>query len=149
MSVTILVLADVTRRWTESLVLEYARRATPPDGDVDETAAAILVDADSEALSYLSGRYPGDVLTEAALVGAAVLKQHTAALAMYQLASRIHDQVDVKIINARVDAIAWLRDVAAGRASLGLTTAPAYDITRPEILSARTADDLVMEEALD
>lgn len=107
--------ADLQAAFGDDEIIQLTDRATPPTGEIDAAVVTrVLEAADAEIDSYLASRY-------ALPLGSTpnILRDCAADLARY----RLHDRGAPEIVEANYKArIAWLRDVAAGRASLGAAT---------------------------
>lgn len=103
---------DLETAFGSSEIEQLTDRAIPPAGAIDATVVARAIDAaDGEIDSYLATRYSLPLATVPN-----VLRDCAADIARY----RLHDRGAPEIVEANYKArIAWLRDVAAGRASLG------------------------------
>jgi phage gp36-like protein len=95
-------------------------------GGSEAAAEAAITAAEAEVTSYLLGRYRQTLPT---LPGAApdVLKAKVAVLAHRHLTRQPSPSLEAE----HSQALTWLRDVAAGRASLDLAAAPPADNTAP------------------
>lgn len=107
--------ADMTAAFGEAELIQLTDRAIPPAGTVDVAVLGRALDAaDAEMDSYLAARY---ALPLADIPP--VLRDCAADIARY----RLHDRGAPKIVEDNYTArIRWLRDVSAGRASLGAAT---------------------------
>ena len=105
--------ANLVDRFGETELVQLTDRATPPAGTIDATVVTrALTDADNKINSYLAARYtlPFASVPE-------ILLQLACDIARYYL---YEDRV-TEIVQKRYDnAIAQLRDISAGKASLGL-----------------------------
>jgi phage gp36-like protein len=100
--------ADVTTAIGAAMLLTVADYNS--DGTLDTTSiTAALEQATSLADSYLTAHLPLSSVP-------AILTRHVVAIAVYLLAS---NQTTEDIRRAYADALAWLKDIAAGTASLG------------------------------
>lgn len=106
-------MAYATRAQIESRYgLDELRQVTDRDGtgvEDDDRILAALDDASAEADSYIGARYDIPVTTSPRLV------QVTCAIARYRLHE---DRATEQIRQDYEDAVKWLRDVAAGKATL-------------------------------
>lgn len=103
--------SDMVRLYTEAVLAAL----TDPSGDgaVDEAALTrTLVEASAEIDTYLAGRYALPMATVPE-----VLVNKACVIARYLLDGQNGDDI---VRNRYRDAIAWLKDVGAGKASLGL-----------------------------
>jgi phage gp36-like protein len=120
---------------------EILRLAGGSETAVDEAITA----AEAEAVSYIIGRYRQTLPT---LPGATppVLKAKVAVLAHRRLSRQPSPSLETEA----KDAITWLRDVAAGRASLDLAEAPPVDNTSPSaLISSPTGPGMRREDLED
>lgn len=119
--------ADLIARYGED---ELTRLTAAPDADpyvVDEAKAAVaLADASATIDSYLRPRYrlPLAIVPE-------ILRRDTCALARYELHHGSDRTPTDQVKAARDEVMAWLRDVAAGRAQLDLDAAGADEPEAP------------------
>lgn len=113
-------LDDLAERTSTEELIRLTDRATPPAGVIDVARVTQVLDgASALADSYLAARYPIPAASTPALRDAVI---SIARADLYT--STIPD----KVAADRQTAIAWLRDVAAGRAVLpgqASATAPA------------------------
>jgi len=105
------------------------------DGDLDDDVlATAIADADAIIDSYLAPRYALPLAQ--ALIDASPLARVAGDIARYALYTA---EAPDEVRNRHADALRWLRDVQAGRASLGrqdtVDTAPGT-ITRDQGVSA-------------
>lgn len=104
---------DLIDRIGEQVLIQLTDRADPPARLIDETVLAqALGDAEAEVNAYLAGKFPLP-LANVPLV----LTRITTDLVRYLLHGA---NVTPEIRDRYRDAITFLRDVAAGRATLGL-----------------------------
>jgi phage gp36-like protein len=129
--------ADLVTRYGEREILQATDKANPPAGAIDAaTVAGALADADALVDSYLGNRYAVPLATTPARV-----VDLACVIARY----RLHEaRATDRMRRDYEDAIAFLRDVAAGRAMLpgvseptvatedGLATAAAV-VRAPEV----------------
>jgi phage gp36-like protein len=107
---------DFIARYGEDELRQITDMATPPGDTIDDAViAARLDDADAEINSYLAAR----VDTPVAPVPHRV-KQVACVIARYLL---WRDHASERVRQDYADAIAWLKDVAAGKAAIGDTGA--------------------------
>ena len=101
---------DLIDRYGEAELVALTDRAGEDEIDADVVARA-LADAEAEINSYLSARYVVPLSTVPQIVVARVCE-----VARYYL----HEEHATETVKARYDAaVRWVRDVAAGKASLG------------------------------
>ena len=105
--------ADLVTAFGEAELIQLTDRADPPVGTVDAAIVARALEAaDGEIDSYLAGRYSIPLASVPA-----ILRDCAVDIARY----RLHDRgVPDRVKDAYKDRIAWLRDVAAGRATIGV-----------------------------
>ena len=122
--------ADMVKRFGEPELLHLTDAGRTGSIDANIMTMA-LDDATSEVESYLSG-----VLSEALTAPPAIIISVTCDIARYRLYAGIGGQTE-QVKERYDDAVRWLRDVAAGKAKLGIasTTTPA---TSGIACSART-----------
>lgn len=110
---TYAVQSDLVTAFGSDELVQLTDRADPPTGTIDATIVARALEAaDGEIDSYLAGRYSLPLASVPA-----ILRDCAADIARY----RLHDRgVPDRVKDAYKDRISWLRDVAAGRANLGL-----------------------------
>jgi phage gp36-like protein len=134
---------ELDERWGAPRLLDLVRVG---DGGHDEARIdQALTDAEAEAVSYLSGRYP-DQLPTTPDATPPVLKARVADLALHQLRRLTGHRASDQELDAYLGAVRWLRDVQAGRANLDLPGAPAADRTRGDVLLAKLPGDAVFAE---
>lgn len=104
---------DLVTAFGEGELIQLTDRADPPAGTVDAAIVTRALEAaDGEIDSYLATRYSLPLITVPV-----ILRDCAADIARY----RLHDRgVPDRVKDAYEKRIAWLRDVAAGRASIGL-----------------------------
>jgi phage gp36-like protein len=114
--------ADLTARYGEREIQQATDKANPPAGAIDADAVAkALADADALVDSYLGNRYA--VPLEAATARVVDL---ACVIARY----RIHEaRATERMRRDYDDAIAFLRDVSAGRAMLPGVSEPTVSDT--------------------
>lgn len=107
---------DLIERFGETELIQLTDRAEPPSGAIDAAVIArALADADDQINAYLAARYTVPMSPAPKL-----LTRLAADLARYAL---YEDRV-TEIVRQRFDAaIAQLKDIAAGKASLGVDAA--------------------------
>lgn len=110
---TYAVQADMVTALGEDELIQLTDRADPPVGAIDTgVLTRALEAADGEIDSYLASRYTLPLASVPV-----ILRDCAIDIARY----RLHDRgVPDRVKDAYKDRIAWLRDVAAGRASVGL-----------------------------
>lgn len=115
---TYATLADLTTLVGEAELVRLTDRADPPGGQIDTAVVdRALRAADGEIDSYIGARYSLPLATVPE-----VLKDKACDIAFYKL----HTVTLPEDVAKRYDdAIAWLKSIAAGRASLGVDEAPA------------------------
>ena len=106
-------------------------------GTVDEAR----VTAEIAKADALIDSYCGQVATVPFTVTPAVIKQHSITIAIYFLFSRRSSVPEVRKQNYN-DAIAHLKDIAAGKASLPI---PGEDSGDDEIQTGRSDDDRIFK----
>lgn len=107
--------ADMVTAYGEAEMIDLTDRADPPVGSIDAAVMTrALETADGEIDSYLAARYALPLATVPV-----ILRDCAADIARYRLHERGTPERVEKAYAARV---AWLRDVAAGRATLGTGT---------------------------
>ncbi len=107
-------LADLEQRYGARRLIELTDRAEPPAGEPDAAAiAAAIADAGELIDSYLRPvmRLPLDPVPPR-------LRRVACEIAIYQLHGEEAGK-DSKTASDYRDAVAWLRDLAAGKATLG------------------------------
>jgi len=104
--------ADMTTRFGEQEMIQLTDRTMPPAGIID-TAVLDMAIADANGLidTYIKTRYPQPLASVPE-----PLKRKAADIARYYLHD---DNVPDPVMNAYKAALGFLKDVAAGRASLG------------------------------
>lgn len=111
-------------------LIQLTDRDTPPLNVIDDTVLTrALQAADGEIDSYIGGRYSLPLA-----IVPTILRDAAIDIARY----RLHDRGASDLVTDNYKGrIAWLRDVAAGKASLGLPLAstPASGIGAPEMTS--------------
>lgn len=131
--------------------LEQLQRLASDEAGQLDTARVdqAIADAESEVTSYLAGRYGGDLPATPANASDA-LKRLVADLVPYHLAKGA-PHVAEALLEEHGRAIAALRDIARGLASLDLPAAPATDTTEPRVAVKRPASDakLTLETLVD
>ena len=113
---------DIVDLYGADFLLLIARRGDENDLSGPLTSAAIddaLAQASSQADSYIGARYPVPVRPVPMVLQRAVID-----MACHQLAATA-DVMTEQIRQRYEDALAWLKDVAAGRAALGTDEAGA------------------------
>lgn len=120
--------ADMVLALGEDELIQLTDRAEPPVGAIDAIVLArALSAADGEIDSYLAARYRLPLASVPV-----ILRDCATDIARY----RLHDRgLPDRVRDTYKDRIAWLRDVAAGKASVGLA---------PEALTPNTAGLPVM-----
>lgn len=110
---TYAVQADMVAALGEDELIQLTDRADPPVGAIDATVLARALDAaDGEIDSYLASRYTLPLASVPV-----ILRDCAVDIARY----RLHDRgVPDRVKDEYKNRIAWLRDVAAGKASVGL-----------------------------
>lgn len=104
--------ADLEARYGAREILQLSDRANPPAGVVDAAVvAAALGDADAVVDSYLGNRYTVPITTPAP----ARVVDLSCVLARYRL---MEQRATERARKDYEDAIAFLRDVSAGRAKI-------------------------------
>ncbi len=103
---------DLVDRFGDAELKQLTDRVNGATIDATVVAAA-LADADAEIDSYLVQRY-----TLPLSVTPDVLKRVACEVARYRLYSNQSAEASETVRNNYKDAVAWLRDVAAGRANL-------------------------------
>ena len=131
---------DLIDRFGESEVIALTDRSDPPAGAVDAAVAALaLSDADSEIDVYVGRRYtlPLEPVPT-------VLVRVACDIARY----RLSDDADVlteEVSNRYNGALRLLRDLAAGKATLGVAAPPVLDSPRvnaqPRVFTRETLAD--------
>lgn len=109
------VQADMVAALGEDELIQLTDRASPPVGAIDAAVLTRALDAaDGEIDSYLASRYSLPLATTPT-----ILRDCACDIARY----RLHDRGVSELVKDNYKArIAWLRDVAAGKASLGGAT---------------------------
>lgn len=107
--------ADLVTAFGDDEVIQLSDRATPPAGEIDAAVVTRALEAaDGEIDSYLASRYTLPLASTPS-----ILRDCAADIARY----RLHDRGVPDIVADNYKArVAWLRDVATGRASLGAAT---------------------------
>lgn len=111
---------DIADLYGEDFLLLVAERGGEGDLAGPATAAAIAdacAQASSEADSYIGARFPVPVAP-----APRALQIHVINMAVHHLAATA-DRMTEQIRQRYEDAIGWLKDIAAGRASLGTADA--------------------------
>lgn len=111
-------LSDLLSAHSEQALIDLTDRADPPTGQIDSgVVAAAIAGAAAEVDSYIGQRYTVPLTDPApAAVADAAL-----TIAWYRLHTDRAADKDLRI--RYEDAVRWLRDVSAGRASLpGIAT---------------------------
>lgn len=105
--------ADLVTAFGEDELVQLTDRADPPAGTLDAAIVTRALEAaDGEIDSYLATRYSLPLASVPV-----ILRDCAADIARY----RLHDRgVPDRVKDAYEKRIAWLRDVAANRASIGL-----------------------------
>ena len=107
--------ADMQTALGDDELIQLTDRADPPVGAIDAAVLTRAMEAaDGEIDSYVAsnGRYSLPLASVPA-----ILRDCAVDIARY----RLHDRgVPDRVKDAYKDRIAWLRDVAAGKASLGI-----------------------------
>lgn len=119
---------DLEERFGTQELIELTDRADPPAGAIDATVVArALADADAVIDGYVGARYDLPLPSTPAL-----LANLAADIARFKL----HDEAPPEAVENRYkDALALLRDIAAGRARLDIAGAEpaASDAGAPEV----------------
>lgn len=151
MAARIITEADLVARWGDQTLRATAQMAAVPSSTPEAVVAACILLGEAEVFSYLADRYTDSVLPAVPGDAPMLLKTRTAEVVMFAIAARAYSGgvLGTEFQLPYDNAIRWLRDVRANRASLQLGSAPSVDNTRPEILMSKTAADLVMETELD
>lgn len=130
---------DLVDRIGERVLIELTDRNEMPSGAIDETVLArALSDAEAEIDSYLAGKFALP-LTDVPVI----LTRLCCDIVRYLLAG---PALTDEIRDRYRDAIAFLKDVAAGRATLGLNSA--QETTSPADGPEVSADDRVFSKDL-
>lgn len=111
---------------------ELLRLAGPGGGPPFPALTAAIEQAEAEATSYLLGRYRS-ALPSTPGGTPPILKAKVAVLAHRKLLAG--GQPSPALEAESQQALAWLRDVARGAASLDLPTAPPADDTSPAVVA--------------
>jgi phage gp36-like protein len=113
---------DLVSRFGETELVQVTDRADPRTGAIN---AAVVAEAISDAEATVNGYISLRVTTPVAAPLPAALVRTTCAIARYLLWK---DRASEKVRTDYQDAIAWCRDVGAGRVALGnsgdVVTAP-------------------------
>lgn len=110
--------ADLATRYGERELIQVTDKAKPPSGAADEaTIARALADADAEIDSRIGVRYTVPLAAPAP----GVIVDAACRIARYKLHE---DKATEKIRRDYEDAVAYLRDVATGRANVPGATEP-------------------------
>jgi phage gp36-like protein len=134
-------LADMLKRFNDE---GMAILAGDEDGVLNEAEInASLSAATEEADSYLRARVrlPLSTIPE-------VLVGYVCDLARYRLADTEENRSET-IIARRTDALNWLKDVAAGRASLPATTSGSSETSSPSIKVIPGGEKVFTQNAMD
>lgn len=120
--------ADMQAALGDGELIQLTDRADPPVGAIDATVLARALEAaDGEIDSYLASRYSLPLVSVPV-----ILRDCAVDIARY----RLHDRgVPDRVKEAYKDRIAWLRDVASGKASLGLDDLTPASAGLPEMTS--------------
>lgn len=122
---------DLDAAWSRSLIdlLTIDETTTLRDG---VKIAAVLDRADALIDSYLARRY--EVPIQATESGVITLRRIAVDLAVGDLATSADRATEI-IENRRKDAVAFLRDVASGKADIPLLSEDASSGNEPEIIT--------------
>ena len=103
--------ANLVDRFGEDELIQIAGDGATPTEGIDATKVArALADADGVIDSYIRGRYAAPIASPPAEIVDAACN-----IARY----RLHDNIATDDVRLRfTDAMAWLRDVSSGRASI-------------------------------
>jgi len=108
--------ADMVARFSEQEIIQLTDRSDPPAGIIDAAVLDMAInDADGLIDTYIKTRYPQTLISVPE-----PLKRKAADIARYYL---YDDNMPDKVLNAYKEALVFLKDIAAGRASLGPDTA--------------------------
>lgn len=120
--------ADMVVALGANELIQLTDRADPPDEAIDSAVLTRALDAaDGEIDSYLSTRYSLPLASVPV-----ILRDCAVDIARY----RLHDRgVPDQVAQNYKDRIAWLRDVAAGRASIGSEILTPNSAGLPEMTS--------------
>lgn len=104
---------DLIDRFGEEELVQLTDRAEPPAGEIDATVIGkALADADDAVNGYLAARY------EVPLASPPLILKRTACdIARYYL---YEDRVTEAVRKRYEDAVAYLKDAAAGKVALGV-----------------------------
>lgn len=104
-------ISDLTTRYSAQELIDLSDRADPPVGAIDTAVLdAAIAEAGAVIDSYLGGRYTLPLATTPPALTAAAC--HLTRYALYD------DRAPERVRELRDEAVAWLRDLAAGRAVL-------------------------------
>ncbi len=118
---TYCTLPDLIDRYGEAELIQLTDRAEVPDHRVDEAVVGRACgDASATIDSYARGRY----LTPLLAANAAVVKPYACMIARWHLHDDGHPE---HVEDGYKSAIAWLRDLAAGKVGLPDLTPPAAE----------------------
>lgn len=107
--------ADMQLAFGDDELIQLTDRANPPAGAIDATVLArALAAADALANNYLAMRYSVPLANTPA-----VLVEACCDIARYELTRGPGLRATDEIKNRYDQRVSWLRDVAAGRATLG------------------------------
>jgi len=110
--------ADMALAFGDDELIQLTDRATPPAGAIDASVLArSLAAADALADNYLAVRYSVPLASTPA-----VLVEACCDIARYELTRGPGLRATEEIERRYTQRVAWLRDVAAGRATLGAAT---------------------------
>lgn len=110
---TYAVQQDLVDRFGEAELVQLTDRATPPTGVIDVTVMGkALADADDAINGYLASRYTVPLASPPLIV-----KRLACDIARYFL---YEDRVTEAVRKRYEDAIAYLKDAAAGKVALGV-----------------------------
>lgn len=110
--------ADMELAFGAAELVQLTDRADPPAGTIDATVLArSLAAADALADNYLAVRYGVPLASTPA-----VLVEACCDIARYELTRGPGLRATEEIEKRYTQRVAWLRDVAAGRATLGAAT---------------------------
>lgn len=120
--------ADMQTALGDDELIQLTDRANPPVGAIDASVLARALEAaDGEIDSYLASRYSLPLASVPV-----ILRDCAVDIARY----RLHDRgVPDRVRDAYKDRIAWLRDVANGKAGLGLDDLSPASAGLPEMTS--------------
>jgi phage gp36-like protein len=105
--------ADLVSRFGEDELKQLTDRASPRTGQID---ADVVAEAISDAEATINGYICSKVATPVPAPLPPALVRHTCAIARYLIWK---DRATDKVRKDYEDAIAWCRDVQAGRIALG------------------------------